>query len=472
MRAIVHRSIEIYKTHLTREQLRALRGQFTYRNPEYDKKKRLGVWYHSTPKEIQHYEETDETILLPRGATGKLKSIVDGVKWFDRRLTVDSYEFELSARAKPVTLREDQEEIVQAVLSKENCLIRAAPGAGKTECLLEAIRRAQQPAIVIVWSSGLLEQWISRIQSRWGWSRNQIGVVGQGKRTIRPITIAMQQTLYRGVNDLLPHFGFLAADEVQRSSARTHREVISQFPARYRVGVSADERRKDRLDVLTTDLFGDVAKEVSREELIQRGDLCEVDIIAIPTDVRIEELEEAEDPSERGEILASNWVSIHETVSQDNDRNELIARLAAEEVRKGESVLVFVQRVDHARELSRLISIVEGTPCGLCLGGVDNRSVFEETISRLDEGDLKVAVATSCMYQGQDIPRLSVGIVAAPLGSNAQLFEQVVGRVRRKFPGKNRGRIYYLWDSEIYRNHVEALRRTYGRKLVRIWDDG
>lgn len=476
MRVRVYKSLEIRKDQVDEAALRKLREAFTYKNPEFQKRSRMGLWIGDTPKTVSHFEEDEETFHAPRGATEKVKEILGSVKWIDSRVLAP-HEFKVRKdRAEAITFRPDQEEVIQAILLRQNCLIRAATGSGKTECLLEAARRAGQWTLIIVWSSGLLRQWISRVRKRWGLKANEVGQIGGGKRIVRPITIAMQQSLYRSVDDLVGVFGFVGADEVQRTSARTHREVISQFPAMYRVGASADERRKDGLEVMTRDLFGKVAANITKEDLIEGGHICEVEIVVIPTDIRIAELDEAEErdreegegSDERTKLLQSNWVPIERRISEDEERNALVARLAADAVREGNSTLIFLNFTDHARAISRAVSIDEGVPCGLCLGGVENKVVFEETVGRLDKGALKVAAATSCMYQAQDIPRLKVGVVGTPLAGNQFQFEQVVGRLRRKFPGYTKGRLYYVWDRNVYRSHFQNLVRWYGRRLVTL----
>ncbi len=77
---------------------------------------------------------------------------------------------------------------------------------------------------------------------------------------VQPITIAIQKTLAaHGVDDeLRSFFGAVICDEVQLFGAKTFYEVIDPWPAKYRIGVSADERRKDRKEFLIHHQFGEV----------------------------------------------------------------------------------------------------------------------------------------------------------------------------------------------------------------------
>lgn len=473
---VIDRGLRIRRDELNKRELAVLTARFKYPNPTRALLQRMGKFYKHLPPTIDHFELTDDELILPRGGGEKVEAWaaeVDRVPWWtDRRLELEPVRFDLGENAEPVELRDDQERLIAAFLERENVLIRAAPGGGKTELSLELIRRIGQPALVIVWSKGLLEQWVKRIEKRWGWSKSEIGVYGGGRKSVRPVTIAMQQTLYRpGIAEsLADQFGFIVVDEVQRASSKTLREIVRAFPARYRLGVSADERRKDRLDVLITDNFGEVAAKVDREELIARGDLCEVEVIMVPSGASSELIDDAPN-ADKGLVLQQNYVRIISELIEQPGRLELVARIAALEIGRGEHVLIFTDRVAHARAISKRI-VELGHRCGLMIGGPENREAFRESAEKIAAGKLKCAVGTSAVYQGIDIPRLTVGIVATPTASNAQLLEQQVGRLRRKFPGKQRGRLYYVWDDRVFPKHRDTITRIYGKRLVSIMEPG
>ncbi len=472
------RDLAIHLDDLDDDLLEALKATFTYKNPEHQKKVRLGLWAGGVPKVIETYEEDDDWLRLPRGGTDKVRRILkEAGRWppriYDERLELKPVDFKIYPNADAVILRPDQERLVSAALEKENCLLLAAAGVGKTEIGLELIRQIRQPAIVIVWTSSLMKQWIERIQSRWGWPLGEIGVWSGSKKRLCRITVAMQQSLWKSADEVAKYFGVVLADEVSRFAARTFREVISQFPARYRIGLSEDERRKDRLEVIVHDAFGQVAAEVTRKEAVAAGNLCEVEIVLVPTEFRFPMVENAP-RTERGQIVGQLWGSILDAQALDEERNALIARIVGDSVRAGKSTLVFVERVEsvpHARILASRISTTQGIPCGLMVGGVENRDAFDETKKRLQEGGLRCAVGSKAVYMGEDIPRLEVGVIATPTANNKQMFSQQVGRIRRMFEGKTRGTVYYIFDHHVFPAHLQNLRRWYGQKLVRVLDE-
>lgn len=469
----VHSMLQIPK--LRPEVLASVQKLFEHPNPDYAKKQRLGHWIGNTPKTVSSWVlEEDGGISVPRGARGKLEKALAPhhlvPKYIDERLDTGEIVIPVGPGAQPLESRDYQEELVAAILAAETCLIRAATGAGKSEVVIAAVQRARRQALVIVWSAGLLDQWVDRIAMRLGWRTKDVGVIQSSKRKIAPITVGMQQSLWKCGEDVANKFGFVVLDEAQRAAAKTVRETINMFPARWRLAVTADERRKDRQDFLTHDAFGELAGEVTREELVASGALCEVDIVAVPTELHFAQIEEAAS-DDRGRVVGQLWGALIDKIVADVDRNRLIVELAAAQARAGHHVLVFTERVDHCVALSKAISLDQRIPCGTFLGGADNRAVYEETRARLSAGEIQVAVGTSCVYQGVDIPRLDVGIVATPTATNKQLLEQQVGRLRRRFPGKERGTLFYVWDSHVLPSHVAALRRFYGKDLVRVLDE-
>jgi len=347
--------------------------------------------------------------------------------------------------------------------------------SGKTEVVLEAIRRAAQPALVVVWSKALLDQWVERIHQRWGWPIDRIGQIGGGKFRLGDITVAMHQSIAPRITNLRGLFGFVACDEVHRWAAKTFREIVGEFPARFRIGVSADERRKDGLEDITRDIFGPVLAEVGREQLIRDGRIASVEISVVPTGHKIgpeiQKQIDAVPSAEQAKVIGANYVKVLTELVHDDARNDLAGRLAAAEATEGRSVLIFTERVEHAFEIARVVSTRYQVPCGTLVGGATNKAAFEETRARLYEGSLRVAVGTSCVYEGFDVPRLAVGIVASPSAANKQRLEQQIGRLRRLFPGKLKGRLYYLWDEALFPSHLRRIEGYYGRRLVSVYGE-
>jgi superfamily II DNA or RNA helicase len=184
-----------------------------------------------------------------------------------------------------VALWPHQERLVDAAVARQNCLLLAATGAGKTTAGLALIARLKRRSLVMVWTGALEKQWRERIQAELGMRPDEIGRFRGSRREIRPITVAMQQTVVSAIEageDLADEFDVVVCDEVQRFAAPTLFASVDPFGARYRVGLSADHTRKDRKEFLTHDLFGDVALEVGEAEVLQTGATVDVEVCVVP----------------------------------------------------------------------------------------------------------------------------------------------------------------------------------------------
>jgi superfamily II DNA or RNA helicase len=425
---------------------------FTYQNPEFSKKRAMGFSTYGVPLTVSTCASGKEWITLPRGGTQKVRAALAmyGLKptFVDKRLRLPYIEMP----KHQLMLRPYQQSAVERMIERENCLLRAPTGSGKTSVAIALIARLGQPSLVILWSSNLLEQWRARLTRELGLRDKDIGVVRGSRAAIRPITLAMQQTLWsRDLSELSSRFGLVVVDEVQRVAARTFRDVVDAFPARYRFGISADERRKDRMDFLTRDLFGPPAADIPLEELVEEGSVHDVEILVVPTEFR------ADWYGGDGDIReAFDFNRLLEEMTHDDARNAQVAGRVRESVAEGHPTLVFTHRVEHARFLAD--EVLAGEGCGLLLGGPENSVRFEEDRRRLLDGKAKSAVGTvQAIGQGLDLPSVSRGVVSTPIAGNRQVFGQVRGRICRTSEGKEDAALYYLWDQHVYPKHLKNM---------------
>ena len=64
------------------------------------------------------------------------------------------------------------------MLRKDFGTLKAPTGAGKTVMALSLIAERKQPALIIVHTRELLNQWIERIETFLGIPKNKIGIIG------------------------------------------------------------------------------------------------------------------------------------------------------------------------------------------------------------------------------------------------------------------------------------------------------
>lgn len=327
---------------------------------------------------------------------------------------------------------------------------------------LAALPLLKQRALVVVRDRNLLDQWLERAVKELGLRLRDIGVVQGSRRKIgERLTLALQQTLYSRsfpLGDFAIQFGALLVDEVHEAAARTVNETVDAFPARVRLGFSADHRRKDRKEFLSEDLFGEVIYEVRKDDLERERHIVPVTVRLVPTDY--EAAWYADAPSEE-----RDFTRVISEMTKNEQRELLLRRVVLELVAsKCSPVLVFTHRREHAMALAERELPADGVPSGLMLGGVESTVQFQESKALLLKGVLKVAVGTyKACGQAIDLPNVMAGVCATPIGANRQFFGQVRGRICRPFPGKDAGYLYYLWDQQVF---PEAARNLLN------WNDG
>lgn len=441
--------------------LAELQGALTYADPAREKLLRLArsrpklAWMaRQKPATIRTWSLEGGEFSVPRGAIGKLRAAAKahgfGLEIEDRRVVGTGARLVSSIRHRPDLNAKDggelrwyQREAVDEALRVQNCLLHAPTGSGKTTSAISLAVEAAVPTLVIVWNSGLAAQWERRLQAELGLRADEIGFVRGSHRDLRPITIAMQQTLWRGMNEtFVNHWGMVICDEVQRAAARSYLDVIDKFPAKYRIGISADSSRADGKEFLVHDLFGAVAHEVTTERLIEEGTVLDVECRVVPNDFAADWY-----VMQRSSGAMPDFQRLLDELTADESRNAAIVECVANEVADGHRVLLFSHRVEHCQKLDAMFAS-RGIKSELMLGGPEWAGRYERAVRGIRSGDVRVACGTiQAIGTGIDIPEVARGLLATPIGANRQLYGQVRGRLCR--PGTRDARLYVMWDHRV-----------------------
>lgn len=452
---------------LPRTLVAALKKSCSHANPDFHKKKAMHFSTWGVDSTIGTWELHDkgtsaESLSLPRGATARLREIAVehgfAPRFLDRRVKHPHVEW------PPIrfTPRWYQDEAIEACLKHEQGIVRAPTGSGKTLAVGAFLRLAGQPALVIMRDGNLLEQWVDVAVECFGLHEREIGIF-KGSSRLRSgprLTLALQQTLYSPsfpLDEVANRFGVVVVDEAHTCAAATFQRVIGAFPARYRIGVTADETRKDKKEFLVYDQFGKVVYEIEREEVEADGSITPVEVVLVPTEFYADWYRYAEG-GER------DFNRLLEEMTTDSERNDLIVSLVKHLSKLEAPSLVFSHRIEHARTLADVELFGAGVKCGLLLGGDSNRVRYAEDKARLKSGDLPVCTGTfQAVGQGIDMPAVRSGVMATPIGKNRQFFGQVRGRICRPAKGKSFGRLYVVWDRHVFPDMP---------KLVESWNGG
>jgi superfamily II DNA or RNA helicase len=477
VRVVVDSRIRLSPSQLDPEVVLQLKERFAHRNPQHHKLKAMGYRFdhRKEPAQIKTWsEEGDDELSFPRGGIGRVREVLHlagvGMHVVDERTEGElpekyrrHFEWPDKMFAREGDARElypDQERLVEAMLSQENCCVRGGAGGGKTTSLLAAALEAGLPTLIVVWTGGLFDQWVDRIEDELGIDRRMVGQVRGAKKTYSPLTVAMQQTVARMPPEFHRWWGFVGCDELSRFGAATFVASVDPFPARYRIGVSASEKRRDGKAFLIYDNFGDVAIEVGDEELVKLGRVVPVGVVVHETGwaPTTSAGTEADVLLGAQDVVREDYGKVLDAMAGAGLRTKLGLSIVREEVAAGRQVLVFSQRVEHCRwmdaELNRM-----GVRAGLLIGGAEHQDEFRRTVAKLKAGEYRAAVGTvQAIGLGLNLPAVDRGVVMMPLAANKELFNQVKWRLNRKAEGKADAQLHYLWDERLFPAHLKNIR--------------
>ena len=258
-------------------------------------------------------------------------------EWTDNTRDLTPIDFEFKG-----TLRPYQAQAATAAVRRRFGVIVFPTGGGKTIAALAIIAERGQPALVVVHTRELMNQWIERIHEFLDIPVDEIGVIGGGKMKIgERITVGMIQTLYKCAHDVSQHIGHLIVDECHRTPSRTFTEAVSAFDSRYMLGLSATPYRRDGLTKLIHFYLGDQVAAVNQKELTESGAILPFKVKWVETGFTT-----GLDPSSQYSAMLSE-------LTQDPKRNAIVCQEAAQCAVAGKGIpLVISDRKAHCQAIA------------------------------------------------------------------------------------------------------------------------
>lgn len=413
-------------------------------NPKWIENERMGRWNRGTPQLLRFYDKVGSSDLwIPRGY---MRQLILLCRKYDLKYEIDDQRRHLapvdfSFKGK---LRPFQQVAVDRMLAKDFGTLSSATGSGKTIMALYMIAQRRQPTLIIVHTKDLAVQWTLRIEKFLGIEAEKVGLIGGGKKELgEKIAIALVQSLYKCVDEVARHIGFLVVDECHRCPSRTFTEAVTGFDAKYMLGLSATPWRRDKLSKLIFWHLGDVHHEVDKKHLIKTGDVLPAEVITRETDFKPHY-----DPvTEYSKMLSE--------LTADTERNVLIAADVARETASNEGIcLVLSDRKAHCENLRALLKFRFKIDSEILTGDL-NMDQRQKVIEGLNQKKVHVVIATGQLIgEGFDCPNLSTLFLATPIRFSGRVL-QYLGRVLRPAPGKKMARVFDYVDI-----HVDTLTKA------------
>lgn len=482
--------------------VRDLRDAVERDNPDFWKLERMGLYTGATPRKLSLVEADAGELRLPRGASAAVAEVLarEGVRPEYRDETVSGTAAFLSTVGAlewtaPFRLHPDQRSAAKACVRGRSGIVIGPCGSGKTEIALKAISEIGERAVVVVHTERILSSWVEKARERF--PRARVGAFyGKRKEPDADVVVGMVQSVrnrLRSEPGWARGFGTFVLDEAHHASAKSFSEVVSQFPARWRLAFTATPKRRDGKEALFFDAFG---AEVGRSPRTGRptssprtlfrvtdaglerfGRILPIEVVVVPTEFefdlhRADELERLGFERGRESALAAvrrwargtgfggplnTYAEMLDAMARDKRRLARILAYLLPEVAAGEPCLLLADRREFCLEVRAWLRR-RGVECGALMGG-RQRAEAERTEADLRSGKIRVAVGTTVADEGMDVGALSRGFGCTPAASNPGRLTQQFGRFKRLSPGKADARYLYFWDRRVsaLRGHLRAV---------------
>lgn len=454
----ISNKLTIYPSDSCYEQVKEFcKKELTIKNPKFTQAERMGFWVGNIPHDIRLYTTDSGNLILPFGC---YQYFLSGGKF-----ETDFAQNPPNEMQGSINLYDYQEIAVNQLVKAKNGVLIAPTGSGKTTMAIELIHRLKKKALWLCHTKDLLEQALNTCRD---FFEGDFGTITEGKVNIgRDITFATVQTLAKQDLSLYKYsWDIVVVDELQRTvstpnSTAMFEVVLNNLAARYKYGLTASLSRADGLEKCAEYLIGKIAYEVPREAIADK--IVNARVEAVKLDTPESEAYLGTDGmlnyTKLIEYLCGNSARANEIASYLNFNNEHYNLVLSDRISHLKSIMALVDRQD-------LCTMIDGS-----MANKKGKEQRRQALEDMRNGTKHYLFATySLAKEGLDIPRLDRLYLTTPHKDKSTVL-QSVGRIRRRFNGKNEPIVYDFVDDNIeYCVKAHKTRRTTYKKIDCIID--
>lgn len=236
----------------------------------------------------------------------------------------------------------------------------------------------------------------------------------------------------------------------------------------FRIGVSATPYRADLLDILIEAATGKVNYRYTATQAIADGYLSKPNIhlvrfkqspypkkkLATVVDKKTGVISEKMVPVKYADLY-------EDRVSNNSQRNLVIANIAYKHFVKNESVLIIVRHLEHGENLYKLLNYLGRTV--KWVNGENDADELKKVLKDLNSGECRICIASGIFNEGIDVTGLNVCINTTACDSPVTAM-QILGRTLRRTTTKSVVDFYDIHDYGVrwLGEHAVNRREMYG----------
>lgn len=271
------------------------------------------------------------------------------------------------------------------------------------------LHKMQLKTLILTDMTMLSEQMYKEITTN---TNADIQIVNKDTKEIKDVNIVTYQLLNRNphmIDKFKDEIGLIVADEIQNTGAESVKTIIQQFPAKYRLGLSATPTRSDGLTEVISDVYPFKVKSSGVNMKVNVHFVKEMEYMLNPTNYRknlnatIEQL-----------FIPTIDIMVEKLVGKMN-----------------KSIMIAVDSKDIQEELANKYSKY-GTAI---LNSATKSKERQQILQDYEDEKIKILLGYKVLNKGISIPRMEIliNLFAATTKEN---IEQLVGRLMRSHPKK------------------------------------
>ncbi|HUR87121.1 MAG TPA: DEAD/DEAH box helicase family protein, partial [Solirubrobacteraceae bacterium] len=352
-----------------------------------------------------------------------------------------------------------------------------ATGAGKTVAAMGFVDASRTGGILILTHRrNLVDQFHGELKDR-GYAKRVTPALLRGKDSASgPVTVETYQWFVRNAGNISEAYSIVICDEAHTALGEKTSAAIREWTGPIFIGMTATGALIARH---VTDLFPTQTSRFDLAQAARRGVISPLRCVRIPPSDGVRNI--AKVPLRRGEVDVEFDQEMLAELLDQAPFNFAIADLYKARFH-GVPGVVYAAGVRHAYNLAESFR-AQGLKA-MAVSGETRKRDLAEALASYERGDIDVLINAQLLAEGWNSPRATVCMHLAPTASK-RIYQQRVGRVTRRNPGKEAGivvdfvapetknddpvvTLHSLLDRDVYRGGaivVGPVRRGRGRRL-------
>jgi ribonuclease E len=352
-----------------------------------------------------------------------------------------------------------------------------ATGAGKTVAALGFVEASHTGGVLILTHRrNLVDQFNGELRDR-GYAKRISRPLLKGEDSVKgAVTVETYQWFVRNAGKISSAYTIVICDEAHTALGEKTSAAIRNWTGPIFIGMTATGALIARH---VTDLFPTQTSRFDLAQAARRGVIAPLRCVRISPGVGVRTI--AKVPLRRGEIDTEFDQDELAKLLDQQPFNVAVANLYKTRF-NGVPGVVYAAGVRHSYNLAEAFR-AEGIKAQAVSGETPKRELVE-ILARYERGDIDVLINAQLLAEGWNSPRATVCVHLAPTASK-RIYQQRVGRVTRRHPGKEAGLVvdfvhpatkhddpvvtlHSLLDRDVYRGGaivVGPVRRGRGRRM-------